>query len=330
MEIYSNTVTLNDSAQYYYLGQLRGGTFIIFNNTVTSIFPGAFTIENYRDYDTFDPWGKCDGTSQWDVNDNVTYDSGLCTGASGSKTMVCAGKAWTPNQWQGYHVHNIAKGQSDLIISNTADTIKTSGLTWHAPVLTWNNGDSFRILRATICMDQRGRGMGDLITGDAPPYGTGITPMAWPHQVLEPTYTWSNTVNGDSVLGKTASQNPWRIKEGRDFFNSPMPGYNPYTYPHPLVTGGSKISITGHLFNGQESFSLRQNPLNSSVVLTFSNLQKNARICVYSIDGRKVLALGNIQSDNVEWKIGNAARGMYAVELWTDGKIFERRICISH
>jgi hypothetical protein len=56
MEIYNNSITENDSAQYYYVGQLRGGTFIVFNNTITSKFPGAFTIENYRDYDTFDPW----------------------------------------------------------------------------------------------------------------------------------------------------------------------------------------------------------------------------------------------------------------------------------
>ncbi len=241
MEIYNNTVTLNDTAEYYYVGQLRGGTFIIFNNTITNNFSGAFSIENYRDYDTFDPWGKCDGTSPFDVNDGVTYDSGVCTGVTGSKTMTCAGRAWTPNQWQGYHVHNMTKGQSDLIISNTADTLTTSGLTWHAPVLTWSNGDIFRILRATICIDQRGRGMGDLITGDEPPYGTGITPMAWPHQVLEPTYSWNNTVNGSADLAKLTSTNPWRIKEGRDFYNSAMPNYTPYTYPHPLTGAGSGV-----------------------------------------------------------------------------------------
>ena len=42
MEIYNNTVTLNDSAEYYYVGQLRGGTFIIFNNTITNNFPVRF------------------------------------------------------------------------------------------------------------------------------------------------------------------------------------------------------------------------------------------------------------------------------------------------
>lgn len=230
-EIYENTVTLNDSAQYYYVGQLRGGTFIVFNNTITSLFPGSFIIEDYRDYDTFDPWGKCDGTSPFDSNDNVTYDSGSTTGSAGSKVMVCAGRRWTANRWQGYHLHNLTKGQSDLIISNTADTIRTSGLTWHAPVLTWNNGDAFKILRASVCMDQRGRGMGDRVSGWDP------VPKAWPRQVLEPTYAWNNTVNGSVNLGKISATNPWRTKEGREFHNIPMPGYAPYTYPHPLVTG---------------------------------------------------------------------------------------------
>jgi hypothetical protein len=316
MEIYKNTVVLNDSAQYYYVGQRRGGTFIVFDNTITSIFPGAFTIENYRDYDTFDPWGKCDGTSPFDVNDDVTHDSGVCTGVNGSKTMTCTGKAWTPDQWQGYHVHNMTKGQSDLIISNTADTLKTSGLTWHAPVLTWNNGDVFRILRATICIDQRGRGMGDLISGDAPPWGTGITPQTWPHQTLEPTYVWNNTVNGSADLGKISSTNPWRIKENREFYNSPMPGYLPYTYPHPLVNGsGNAVKIARSAPAGQAAYiRLASVTGDQAIISVFLRIPAPYRIAICNAQGRWLWETeGGMQEHSVAWHFG--ANGVYVVKV---------------
>jgi len=242
MEIYNNIITITSSqGEGQGPDQLRGGTFIIHDNTLMKngaggYTPGAFVITNYRDFDEFSPWGKCDGTSPFDLNDNVVYDTGTHTGASSSNGLVSSGKSWATNQWQGYHVHNLTKNLSDLIISNTADTITTLGLTHHSPMLTWSNGDSFKILRAAVCLDQRGRGKGNLISGDAPPWGTGITPQAWPNQALEPTYVWNNTLNGSPF--RVDSQNPWRMQEGRDFFNSPMSGYAPYTYPHPLTSAG--------------------------------------------------------------------------------------------
>jgi hypothetical protein len=334
MEIYNNTVTLNDSAQYYYVGQLRGGTFIVFNNTITSIFPGAFTIENYRDYDTFDPWGKCDGTSPFDVNDGVTYDSGVCTGVTGSKTMMCAGRMWTPDQWQGYHVHNMTKGQSDLIISNATDTLTTSGLTWHAPVLTWNNGDIFRILRATICIDQRGRGMGDLITGDEPPYGTGVTPKTWPHQVLEPTYSWNNTVNGSAALAKLTSTNPWRIKEGREFYNGPMPGYTPYTYPHPLVGGSGAIENVWPGFASSSAL-VRLSSATGGRAVFFVSLRRSAPflLVVCDMKGRKVWETrGGEGESRVIWRFDenhNAGNQVYVVMVTSGKEIASSRFVMA-
>ncbi|HUI92696.1 MAG TPA: hypothetical protein VLX68_10655 [Chitinivibrionales bacterium] len=333
MEIYNNTITLDDSAQYYYVGQLRGGTFIVFNNTITSIFPGAFVIENYRDYDTFDPWGKCDGTSPFDVNDGVTYDSGTCTGANGSKTMVCADRNWTPNQWQGYHVHNLAKGQSDLIVSNTADTLVTSGLTWHAPVLTWNNGDQFRILRATVCIDQRGRGIGDLISGDAPPYGTGITPQAWPHQAPEPTYAWNNTVNGSADLAKITSTNPWRIKENRDFYNSPMPGYTPFTYPHPLVGAGNEVRMPAFRPASCAASVLLEKVSGDRAVFRVS-LRNPApyRISVCDAQGRGLWEFAaGMGENNVTWRFGaNGMKenGVYFVKVTSEKETISGRFTV--
>jgi hypothetical protein len=79
--------------------------------------------------------------------------------------------------------------------------------------------------------DQPGRGCGDLLSGNVPAPN-------WPHQASEPLYFWNNTLNYNYIptsvgaLGYSASPD---IAPGRDYFNSPMPGYKPFTYPHPLT-----------------------------------------------------------------------------------------------
>jgi hypothetical protein len=77
------------------------------------------------------------------------------------------------------------------------------------------------------CLDQVGRGQSTLISGDTP------SPVRWPQQLVEPTYAWNNTLNGQTSPMVT---NSLQIVEGRDFFNNAKPGYTPYAYPHPLVS----------------------------------------------------------------------------------------------
>jgi hypothetical protein len=253
-EIYNNTISIDDPNHNLGHADLRGGSFLIFNNSVTDpqAVPGyfgavAWAIRNYRDFEPFNWWGKCDGTSPWDLNDNVTYDTGSHSGANGSRVLTVAGKNWATDQWAGYYVHNVTKNQnspsiewSALIVSNTANTITTTdaAIDRTGTQLTWDNGDSFKILHVQACLDDRGRGKGDLLSGDTSSIINTVTGTAsWPHQESEPTYGWNNTLNGAPT--SIYSSNPWGEKEGRDFFNTPMPGYIPYTYPHPLTQGGS-------------------------------------------------------------------------------------------
>jgi hypothetical protein len=80
------------------------------------------------------------------------------------------------------------------------------------------------------CIDQIGRGAGNLLSGDPP------TPVAWPNQALEPVYQWGNTHNG--VGNQTMVGMGSHITANRDFYdNVTMPGYTPYPYPHPLTLG---------------------------------------------------------------------------------------------
>jgi hypothetical protein len=78
------------------------------------------------------------------------------------------------------------------------------------------------------CLDQPGRGQGSLLANYAP------TPVGWPKQALEPVYGWNNRLNGSTSPIRT---NTTVVVENRDFFNLVKPGYVPFTYPHPLVSG---------------------------------------------------------------------------------------------
>lgn len=64
---------------------------------------------------------------------------------------------------------------------------------------------------------------------------------------LHDVYVWNNTYNGATVTPWVTDRGLDRthIQQGRDYFLSAMPGYTPYTYPHPLVTGGSSSSGSG-------------------------------------------------------------------------------------
>jgi hypothetical protein len=106
-------------------------------------------------------------------------------------------------------------------------------------------------------MDQAGRGKGDLLSGvDAVNTVTGT--KQWPHQLVEPSFSWNNVYTPKSTAWGFGAGNPTEI-EGRDYYNlgagftadsTPtqvstilVAGINgqdyvgTYTYPHPLVSG---------------------------------------------------------------------------------------------
>jgi hypothetical protein len=226
-EIYENTFSRSVTPNVWTTFFNRGGTGVMFNNTIIGNWNSLSHVATYREFHSFTPWGACDGTSPYDVNDGTTYDSGDHTGSANSSVLVSSGKHWDVDQWVGYSVLNITKGISSAIVSNTADTITFKGDPYSGN-MTWDTGDRFEIKRAYPCIDQVGRSTGDLISEYDPP-----SPQAWPNQALEPFYEWNNTINGEDV--DIVSDSPHLI-EGRDFVSdTARPGYMPYVYPHPLT-----------------------------------------------------------------------------------------------
>jgi len=267
-EIYNNTFLFNRIAGSG--GLQRGGCALIHDNTYTYVSPGwttGITLTDYRTFDSFVYWGGANGKNAWDSNSDTANHTGNGLGggpgglfASGTVSannttvsdpvygtlarITVAATPWTTNQWAGYSLTNTRTTKSGAIIRNTANTIDYM---WYqasdepAGSNPFTAGDTYNIYKLPLAnIDQCGRGQGDLITGD--PYSTPVGPYntvtgtpSWPRNALEPVYSWNNTINGATCnIGSAVPT----IKEGRDFYNNtPMPGYTPYTYPHPLVSG---------------------------------------------------------------------------------------------
>jgi hypothetical protein len=184
-------------------------------------------------------WGTANGTSPWDVNDtegngtNVPghrphlYLSGKHTGANNSDTLMVASAGWKANQWVGYSVTNTTTNIVGFVLSNTNDTMTfTAGSNAQ---IKFNTGDDFSVYKVLIVLDQPGRGRSDYVGPTDNPR------VAWPHQTLEPCYSWNNTLNGSPVNFPNDGAHDC-LRENIDFYNNtPMPGYKPYTYPHPLT-----------------------------------------------------------------------------------------------
>ena len=85
-----------------------------------------------------------------------------------------------------------------------------------------------KIRKVIQAMDMPGRARGSLLANVFDP----PVPPGWNDQVTEPVYAWNN----GSMHVVTNTPN---IHQGEHFFNNtPMPGYTPYIYPHPLTGNG--------------------------------------------------------------------------------------------
>jgi hypothetical protein len=230
VEVYSNTYTGSDRNRF--VGKMRSGVILFHDNTITGYWTGSteFTLQAYRADDVFAPWNQADGVSQWDVNSGPFY-SGTAT-AVGSFTVSVAGTPWTSNQWVGYTIRRdagTATPRFAQIQSNTSNRIRFAGGVFHN--LAFTVGDTFKIYKVLQALDQPGRAKGSLITGDPP-----VEPAGWNDQVTEPCYAWNNVSGGTQQVG--FGRGDLIIRPGEHYFNNtPMPGYTPYIYPHPLVKG---------------------------------------------------------------------------------------------
>jgi hypothetical protein len=199
----------------------------VHNNTYDSIWKGA-TGTNAWNYNVTEPNG-----THVDGHPPYLFESGTATsvanGTGQDSTITDNTKNWTTNQWQNYEIRNPANGKTWLITGNNNHTLTLRQWGDGCCLQTWNVGETYEIHRCLQVLDQPGAGQSDLISGDNPT-------AFWPHQVREGCYSWNNvyTPNGHHINRSPSSPG---LLEHRDYLsNTPMPGYTPYTYPHPLVS----------------------------------------------------------------------------------------------
>lgn len=198
LEAYGNTIACPATSNVECDGVIgyRSGTGFTFGNTLTNT-TGAFwkfatTLTVYRAvYTATSGWGACGGSSPYDTNDGTVYYSGT-TSTSGT-TLTDGSKTWTTNQFipngAPYSVRDVTQGWWAEIAGNTATTL-TIATSIPEQANTFTNGDSYQILRATVCADQGGRGQGALVSGTPP------SPSAALSQTLDPIYEWNDSVTG--------------------------------------------------------------------------------------------------------------------------------------
>ncbi len=136
MEVYNNTFTGTDLNRF--VGGVRSGGVLFHDNSVSGYWgdSATFTLENFRNFYPFDPWGGADGTNAWDVNEPNAFFTGTAASNSSNRTVTVSGVNWTTNYWAGYAVRRTSDVCSSgsisfsEILSNTSNTITYSDDGW--------------------------------------------------------------------------------------------------------------------------------------------------------------------------------------------------------
>ena len=223
----------------------RSGVAMMFGNSLTvgagSWFNSYLAFVDYRTLQYFSSWGGCDGTGLYDDNDSIVYASGVATGVSVSgntATITDSTKSWGASQWipngSPYAIHDLTTNSGVQITANTANTV--SGMGWIGPP-NFNVGDSYQILRATVCIDQPNRSGGTLMSGAMP------SPTGWVNETLDPSYEWDDS-GYNPVFGNADEGFASQMITNRDFYTDNSHGTpQAQTSPTSPFNGSSGVGF---------------------------------------------------------------------------------------
>lgn len=232
-EIYDNTgICTNSTLGCPGFGAGRSGTGIYFGNSFTNSGGGFFkniaVIDIQRRWRTDSPWGTCDGSSPWDADDGTTYYSGIIASVSfggANYTITDLGlSGWTTNlsvsKGTPYSAHDVtngggfeigSKGSNTLTSYNDCSPSSCAGVI--APVV----GNTYNILRATVCIDQIARGAGLLVQGSTPTLVSTGNPGAVA-EALDPIYEMEDSLPSGSTYPTITSATQALIAN-RDYYS---------------------------------------------------------------------------------------------------------------
>jgi hypothetical protein len=242
-EVYNNDFHYNLAAQS--IDGWDSGSHLFHDNTYTNnglALSTGLSMNSFRQFWNFgNPFQGTNGIA-WDYyateadgshvdgHPPFIFDTGTATAGTNTGTLVDSSKNWTPNQFQGYEIVRLSDLQVSGINSNTATTITLAGASGVLTVF-WAPGDQYRIIKVLKVLDGLGYGAGTPINRASP---------AYPNYALEPLYSWNNinTDDGTHINFDVPPYLKFTFRPGIEYYNDTvMPGYIPYCYPHPLVSG---------------------------------------------------------------------------------------------
>jgi hypothetical protein len=219
VEVYANQFTIGDIAgtwttqSWLYLGEIDAGTGVWFDNTYTVdprvTLGKSLTLVNARSTAvSAGTFGICDGTQR----------------------KVCSS---VDINWK------LVSGNTALI-DCVQDTDCGTGLTCKWKLCS--------VTKTSLCAADSDCPGGETCSSylDGPSSTGGYPCFAQPgfgaKMQSAPFYAWNNTLSGSKNYAPGPLpfvSNDSHVMEGRDFVNgTPLPGYVPYVYPHPLVQLG--------------------------------------------------------------------------------------------
>jgi hypothetical protein len=143
--------------------------------------------------------------------------------------------------------------------------------------------------------------------------------------MINHAYFWNNNI-------KTTPVNPINncsvyIKLDRDYRIIPMPGYTPFTYPHPLTKSNPGTVATSKNSNKtafvSEKITVKPGAHRASTLITY-NLEQNSpvKIAVFSINGTMIKSLVDdvetIGNHQVTWDASGVPNGLYLIKSSID------------
>jgi len=172
------------------------------------------------------------------------------------------------------------------------------------------------------------------------------SPYNWPHiypvyEQVHDLWIWNNVYQVSEASITTVWNSEDMIQENRDYFLYAKPGYAPYTYPHPWVSGTQKDNTFSHEVRN------RPNPFRAGKEETLIeyNLKQpsNVTITIYDLLGQEVWRKsyevgenGGREDNSVPWDGKNlsgkvVANGGYVCRIWVEreNKYIMRKIAVA-
>jgi hypothetical protein len=171
--------------------------------------------------------GRGRGCRAWEIYNN-SFDGAGSANPNYNAAFLSSGTGviWgntAPNGFQNFvTLHSMRKDNTTYIESATPTGWGYCGTSFNGTGSNWDqNTDA---VTGYACLDQPGRGVGDLLTGSFPNVvntATGCTSSsvcAWPRQALEPVYEWLNTWTTEGGGSFWSVHEPTVLVQNRDYY----------------------------------------------------------------------------------------------------------------